>query len=316
MYRLDMTVVLNVLSQMSRWTRVESTLAREALAEFLGSFILIMIGNGSIAEVVLSSGKANNFFSTNIGYGLAVMFGIYVAGGVSGGHINPAVSLAWCCLGRLQWRRLPTYVLAQYLGCLCGSAILFAIYHDALDAFDGGFRVTDPIYGNATAQIWASYPQPHVTWQNGLVDQIFATSFLMIGILAVCDEKNLRPPKGAIPAIIGLLVMVIGMSYGFNCGYPINPARDLSPRIFTAMAGWGSAPFSHRDYNWFWVPVVGPHIGALLGALIYQFFIGNNWGHSVTFREQVLIVETMVPPEMDAGDFVKTATITKETCNM
>ncbi|GAU88049.1 AQP4 [Ramazzottius varieornatus] len=160
-----------LLGKVDRWTRVENTLARQALAEFLGTFVLIMIGNGAVAEVVLSSGTANNFFSINIAYGLAVAFGMYLSVGISGGHLNPAISVTFCCLGKLQWRRLPAYLGAQYLGCLCGSALVFGIYYDALVHLDGGRRITDPALPNATAGIWASYPQPHISWQNGFVDQ-------------------------------------------------------------------------------------------------------------------------------------------------
>ena len=179
-----------------------------------------MIGNGAVAEVVLSAGVANNFFSINIAYGLAVAFGIYISAGISdklrtnlnflrrrkfphllvsrgekgerksvffrettlifsGGHLNPAISVAFCCLGRLQWRRLPAYLGAQYLGCLCGSALVFGIYYDALTTLDGGRRITDPAIANATAGIWASYPQPHISWQNGFVDQVNFAHFTM-----------------------------------------------------------------------------------------------------------------------------------------
>lgn len=265
--------------KLSRYTHVSNPLLREGLAEFLGSFILIIFGNGAVAEVVLSTkaGAVNNFFSINIAYGLAVAFGVYIAGGVSGGHLNPAVSLAMAFLGKLQWRKVGIYFLAQYLGCFVASAVLYAIYADAFYQHDGGYRVTNPAHPNATAGIFASYPQEYLTWGGGLVDQIFATSFLMIGILALTDERNTAPAKGVTPILIGLLVTVIGLSYGYNCGFPINPARDLGPRLFTLIGGWGLEPFSFRNHNWFWIPVIGPHLGALLGAAVYQLFVGNQW---------------------------------------
>nr|G5CTG7.1 RecName: Full=Aquaporin-10; Short=AQP-10 [Milnesium tardigradum]AEP14564.1 aquaporin 10 [Milnesium tardigradum] len=273
--------------KISRWTRIGSDLAREALAEFLGSFILIVFGNGVVAQVVLSRGAHGNFLSINIGYGLAVAFGVYIAGGISGGHLNPAVSLAFAALGKLPWRKLPVYMFAQYAGCICASAIVHAIYYDALNNYDGGNRTRGDTW-QSTAGIHASYPQEFLYWQTGLADQIFATSFLMIGILALTDNRNTGPPGGVVPILVGCLVMAIGLAYGFNCGYPINPARDMGPRLFTLMAGWGSRTFSNynpyifNDYYqripyWFWIPVVGPHLGALLGAAIYFFFIGNHW---------------------------------------
>ncbi|OQV21573.1 Aquaporin-10 [Hypsibius exemplaris] len=269
---------------------------REFLAEFLGTFILIIFGNGAVAEVVLSAktnkgGSVNDFFSINIGYGLAVAFGVYVAGGVSGGHLNPAVSLAFAVLKKLKWRKLPVYMLAQYIGAWVGSAVILMIYYDALTHHE---VVTGTFRGNDTAGIFASYPQEFLTWGNGLADQIFGTMLLMLGILALTDERNSNPQKGVVPILVGLLITAIGLSFGFNCGYPINPARDLGPRIFTAMAGWGAYPFNVRNFNWFWIPVVGPHIGALIGAVVYKFFIGNHWpSYEENLKNQPLVVHTI-----------------------
>ncbi|XP_055338694.1 aquaporin-10-like isoform X2 [Paramacrobiotus metropolitanus] len=261
--------------KLARATRIRNVFARDFLAEFLGSFILIVFGNGAVAQSVLSRKDGGDFFSINVAYGLAVGFGVYVAGGVSGGHLNPAVSLAFALKGALKWVKVPIYWLAQYLGCFVGSAVIYVIYIDAMNDFDKGTRYTTG--ENATAGIFSSYPKGYLDWRGGLVDQIFATSFLMLGILALTDERNMAPHKGVVPILVGLLVTVIGLSYGYNCGYPINPARDLGPRIFTAMAGWGTDPFSFKDHNWFWVPVIGPHLGAILGLGLYQICIGNQW---------------------------------------
>ncbi|KAF6034641.1 hypothetical protein EB796_007061 [Bugula neritina] len=100
---------------------------------------------------------------------------------------------------------------------------------------------------------------------------------LTISLMAITDRRNADVPKFLVPVLAGLTVFVIGAAYGYNCGYAINPARDLSPRIFTALAGWGTDVFSFRNYNWFWVPIVGPHIGAVLGALIYLLLIECHW---------------------------------------
>ncbi|GAU88236.1 AQP6 [Ramazzottius varieornatus] len=269
---------------------------REFLAEFLGTFILIIFGNGAVAQFVLSSknpstGPVSNFFAINIAYGLAVAFGVYVAGGVSGGHLNPAVSLAMCLLRKLKWRKLPVYMAAQYLGAWTASACILMIYYDALVHHE---RNTNTSRELDTAGIFASYPQSFLTWQNGLADQIFGTMLLMLGILALTDERNSNPHKGIVPILVGLLIAAIGLSFGYNCGYPINPARDLGPRIFTAMAGWGSKTFSVNNYNWFWIPVIGPHIGALIGAVVYNFFIAKHWpGRQASARDQPTIVHTI-----------------------
>ncbi|KAK3608180.1 hypothetical protein CHS0354_034135 [Potamilus streckersoni] len=254
---------------------IRSQLSREALAEFLGTFVVLVFGTASVAQSVLSSANLGTSLSIHFSWGIGVMMGVYVSGGVSGGHLNPAVTLALSCLGRFPWKKVPVYMLAQYLGSFVASACVYLVYMDALNNFDGGKRLVDG--EKATAGIWSTYPQSYVSTYNAFGDQIFGTAMLLVCVLAITDERNMNPPKGLVPVIIGLLVIAIGMTLGLNCGYPINPARDLAPRIFTAIAGWGDAPFKFRDYNWFWVPIVGPLLGAILGAFLYQLCVGFHW---------------------------------------
>lgn len=252
--------------------RISNVYIREGLAEFLGTFILIAFGCGVNAQTTLGKGTAGEFLSVNWGWALGIAFGVYVSGAVSGGHINPAVTLAMALLGRLPVRKVPIYWLAQYLGAFVASACVFGVYQDALDNYDGGVRsVTGP---NATAGIWGTYPQVYVSIWNGLGDQIFGTTMLVLCVMSVTDSKNsLGAPKGLIPLIVGLIVFAIGLAYGLNGGFAINPARDFGPRAFTACAGWGSETFSAYDY-YFWVPIVGPHIGAICGAFLYLLTVG------------------------------------------
>ncbi|XP_071096959.1 aquaporin-10-like isoform X2 [Haliotis cracherodii] len=250
-------------------------MTREFLAEFLGTFILLVFGEGSVAQVVLSEGKNGSPQSIYWSWGIGVTMGIYVSGGVSGGHLNPAVTVAQAALGRLQLKKVPVYLLAQYLGAFVASILVYLVYTDALHHYDDGVRA---VVGNvSTAGIWATYPQPFVSTANGFGDQVFGTAILLICVMGVTDPRNMSPPSGLIPISVGLIVVAIGMTFGFNCGYAINPARDLGPRIFTAVAGWGSDPFSFRGFNWFWVPILGPHIGAILGAYFYQACVGFHW---------------------------------------
>ncbi|XP_064607775.1 aquaporin-9-like [Liolophura sinensis] len=255
--------------------RIHSPLAREALAEFISTFILIMFGDGSVAQTVLSNGDLGTQLSINWSWGLGVAMGVYLAGGVSGAHMNPSVSFTLALLGKFSWKKLPVYIVAQFLGAFMAAAVLFGVYWDALNNFDGGVRQTTGPF--ATAGIFATYPQPYVTTASCFGDQVVGTAILLVCILAITDPKNMEPHKGIIPLLIGLVVFVIGMTFGLNCGYGINPARDLAPRTFTALAGWGAEPFSFRNYNYFWVPVVGPLIGAPVGAFLYQFMVGFHW---------------------------------------
>ncbi|MEE6510838.1 hypothetical protein FKM82_031149 [Ascaphus truei] len=173
-------------------------------------------------------------------------------------------------LRRLSWRLLLVYCLAQFLGAFFGAALVFCLYYDALHVYSGGnWTVTGP---QATAGIFASYPSEHLSSINGFTDQVIATAALLVCILAVVDEGNNAAPRGLQPFVIGLVVLLVGLSMGFNCGYPINPARDLAPRCFTSIAGWGLEVFRAGN-NWWWVPVMGPLVGGLVGAIIYELFI-------------------------------------------
>ncbi|XP_038670016.1 aquaporin-9b isoform X2 [Scyliorhinus canicula] len=193
-------------------------------------------------------------------------------------HLNPAISLSMCVLGRLQWLKLPVYCVAQFIGAFVGSAAVFGLYYDAFMAFDGGnLAITGQ---NATAQIFSSYPAPHLSFANGFADQIIGAAALLFSILAILDSKNDGVPKGLEPVVIGLIIMVIGFSMSFNCGGPVNPARDFGPRLFTAMAGWGFGVFRAGD-GWWWVPVIAPMIGGVIGTLVYVLIIELHHNEAV-----------------------------------
>ena len=247
------------------------SLTRELAAEFLGTFVLIVFGVGVVAQVVLSGNENGSYLSINLGWGLAVTMGVYVAGGVSGAHLNPAVTLAMACLRGFSWKKVLPYALAQLVGAMLASWVVYITYHEALDFFDGGVRqVTGE---QATAGIWATYPQPYLSnVPGGLIDQIVGTALLLLCIFALTDSRNTAPEAKLGPLLVGAVVFLIGMTFGYNAGYAINPARDLGPRLFTAMAGWGSEVFRASD-GWWWVPIVGPLIGGILGGAIYDLLI-------------------------------------------
>lgn len=246
-----------------------NNLKRELLAEFLGTFVLIAIGAAVVAQVVLGKKQNGDYLSINLAWGFAVTMGIYVAGGVSGAHLNPAVTLAVAIRRQLAWAKVLPYFAAQIAGAFCGAATAFFVYREAFFAFDGGTRQMD------TAGIFATYPQSYLSTSGALLDQIVGTAILMLVISAIGDARNSVPGNVA-PLAVGFLVMAIGMAFGLNAGYAINPARDLGPRLFTAIAGWGGQVFTANNY-YFWVPIVGPLIGGPLGALVYDWFIGKNF---------------------------------------
>ncbi|XP_072527069.1 aquaporin-9b [Salminus brasiliensis] len=249
---------------------LKQDILKEFLAEILGTFVLILFGCGSVAQTVLSRGALGEPLTIHIGFTAGVMLAVYMAGGVSGGHVNPAVSLAMVVLGKLPLKKFPVYVAAQFIGAFAGSCAVFGLYYDALmDYTNGALLVTGE---NATANIFASYPAKHLSVLNGFIDQVVGTGALVLCILAIVDKKNMGAPKGMEPLIVGLTILAIGVSMGLNCGYPINPARDLGPRLFTAIAGWGMDVF-RAGGCWWWIPVAGPMVGGVVGAVIYFLLI-------------------------------------------
>ena len=261
---------------------------RELLAEFLGTFILVVFGTAVVAQVTLSNEKAGQYLSINLGWGLAVTMGMFVAGRVSGAHLNPAVTLSLAVHNRFRWGKVIPYWIAQVAGAFAAAAVTYLVYIEALAAYDLGHRAVPGMGAFPTAGIWATYPSPHLsTFPGGLIDQIVGTALLMLCIYAITDATNIGAPNYLAPLFVGGLVVLIGMTFGFNAGYAINPARDFGPRLFTAIAGWGPGVFQAGDH-WWWVPIVGPLAGGVLGGFLYQFFVGSRLAHQTTPSEAPL----------------------------
>jgi MIP family channel proteins len=254
---------------------MQKGLLREMLAEFLGTFVLIVFGVGVVAQVGLSRKLAGDFLSINIAWGLAVTMGCYVSAGVTGAHLNPAVTLALAVHRKLPWRKVLPYSFAQFAGAFVASAVVFVTYHEALNAFDGGVRQV--LGEQGTAGIWATYPRPFLsTFPGGFIDQVVGTALLVGVIFGMTDSRNSPAPAGLVPVVVGLLVLAIGASFGYNSGYAINPARDFGPRLFTFVAGWGSEVFRAGN-SWWWVPIVAPCVGGVMGGWAYDAFVGHRF---------------------------------------
>ena len=256
---------------------------REAAAEFLGTFVLLLLGSGVVAQFVLSGGSHGSYLGINLGWGLAVVMGVYVAGGVSGAHLNPAVTLAAAVHRRFPWGKVVPYVAAQTAGAFTGALVTWLTYREAFDRFDGGARqVTGP---TGTAGIFATYPQDFLSAvPGGLLDQVVGTALLVGIILAFTDKRNVTPDPRLVPVLVGALVVVIGASFGFNAGYAINPARDFGPRLFTFLFGWGGEVFTAGGH-WWWVPIVGPCLGGVLGGWVYDVFVTRHHPSEESTRE-------------------------------
>jgi glycerol uptake facilitator protein len=240
----------------------------EIVAEFLGTLVLILFGTGVVAMTVLFSkgipGEIVHGGFTNItfGWGLGVAMGCYIAGRISGAHLNPAVTLALAIFRDFPWRKVGPYIGAQTAGAFVAAAITFANYLPA-------FRLADPNL-ERTAGIFTTFPAFPQTPQAGLLDQVIGTALLMLMVMALIDERNQPPGANLTPVLIGAVVVAIGMAFGGLHGYAINPARDFGPRLFTVVAGFRNNGLTDGSLV-FWVPIVGPILGAIIGAAVYDY---------------------------------------------
>ncbi|TDB98793.1 MIP/aquaporin family protein [Actinomadura sp. 7K534] len=252
-------------------------LAREMAAEFAGTMILILFGVGVVAQVIAGSGLGDpqslgDHDSIAWAWGIGVTLGVYVSARISGGHINPAVTVALAVFKGFPWRKVLPYCFAQLLGAFVAALIVRWNYSEILQKFDPGLTekshiVFSTMPGNGTLPIG--------TW-GAFRDQVIGTAILLFLVLALTDLRNAPPLANLAPFIIGLIVVAIGMAFGSAAGYAINPARDLGPRLVQWLTGYDS-PWTDQYGNlYFWVPIAGPLIGGVLGAGLYILLIGRN----------------------------------------
>src|SRR5215471_6023557 len=274
------------MSQVSGW---RASVWGDALSEFLGTFIMIAFGDGVVAMAVAAlnqSGRgtlifhaAGDWLLITWGWAFAVMIAVYVAGGVGGAHLNPAITISQAVKRDFPWSKVVPYISAQLVGAYAGAALVYLNYKDAIASYEQAHGIVRGVLGGAadstvTYSIFATFPAPYhgASVVGPLIDQIVGTMLLVIALFAIGDQLNQAPLANLGPFVIGLVVAAIGMSFGANAGYAINPARDFGPRLFAWMAGWGEVALPGVR-NYFWVPIVGPIIGGIAGAFVYDFFI-------------------------------------------
>jgi glycerol uptake facilitator len=242
----------------------------ELVAEFIGTMVLMMFGNGVVAMVVLFGTGApgevvhGGWTNINFGWALGVTMGIYLAGRISGAHINPAVTLAVAAFRGFPWRKVIPYWIAQVAGAFVGAALVYWDFRPAFHAFDPGLV--------KTAGVFTTFPTYPDLLSAGLLDQTIGTALLVLMIFALIDDRNMPPQSNLTPVLIGAVVMAIGVSFGGLHGYAINPARDFGPRLFTVAAGFKNNGLTDGAPV-FWVPIVGPLVGGLIGAAVYDIGI-------------------------------------------
>jgi glycerol uptake facilitator protein len=251
-------------------------LAREMAAEFAGTLVLILFGVGVVAQVV--AGGIGNHDTIAWAWGIGVILGVYVSGRISGGHINPAVTFALALFRGFPWRKVGPYWLAQTAGAFVAALVVRWNYSEVLSRFDPGHTVKSQgvfstLPGNGTL--------PVSQW-GGFRDQVIGTAILLFIVLALTDLRNQPPLANLTPVVVGLLVVAIGMAWGTDAGYAINPARDFGPRLAEFLTGYGSAWRDQHGDLYFWVPILGPLVGATVGAVLYLLLIGRNLPEPLT----------------------------------
>ncbi|KAG9096204.1 hypothetical protein FRC06_008911, partial [Ceratobasidium sp. 370] len=252
----------------NKWARIRAKL-REPAAEFLGTMILIVFGTGVDCQVVLSGSTAvasspkGEYLSISFGWAVGTALGVWVSGGISGGHINPAVTLAQAIFRGFSWKKVPSYILAQTMGAMTGAGLVYANYHRAIDLFEGpGVRTV------RTASLFTTFALDYLSNVQCFFSEVLATAILLLVVLAVTDRRNGPPPDGLVPLVLFITILGEGACLGMQTAYALNPARDLGPRLMCWMAVW-----NYRGQYWLYTPIIGPIVGAIAGTAIYDAFI-------------------------------------------
>jgi glycerol uptake facilitator protein len=249
-------------------------LVGEMISEAMAVFIIIAFGDSAAGMYLLydPSPYKQAYWGVCIAWGLAVTIAIYVTGAVSGTHANPAVTLALAVFRGFSWKKVIPYSVAQVIGAFLGAAVVYVMFGPVIDHFNAVNHMTRAGDGGA-AGVFFTHPGDGITPMHALLDQVILTALLMLGIFAITEEWNTVAPmanSGAL--IIGLLVALIGASAGYLEAWALNPARDFGPRLFAFLAGWGPQALPSPG-NYWWVPIVGPLVGGLVGGGAYQWLI-------------------------------------------
>ena len=249
----------------------EPSLTGQMIAEFLGTMILILFGNGVVAQVATAAKDSplGDHDSIAWAWGIGVTLGVYVAARVSGAHLNPAVTIALATFQGFSWRKVAPFVLAQTLGAFVAALIVRATYSDLIN-------IADPGLTSKTQTIFATLPgngSADVSLPIAFLDQVVGTAILVFVIFALTNARNRGPLANLAPVAIGLLVVAIGMAWGANAGYAINPARDFGPRLASFITGYSTAWVDQNGTPYWWLPIVAPIIGGLIGGGLFMYLI-------------------------------------------
>lgn len=254
-----------------------STLKGQCIAEFLGVGVIIFFGSGCVAAMRLT-GASLGQWEISIIWGIAVSMAIYLSAGVSGAHLNPAVTLALCLFADFEKHKVIPYIIAQVAGAFCAAMLVYGLYYSLFYHYEQTHHI---VRGSAQslelAGIFSTYPNPHINVGQAFLVEAVITAFMMGLIMALTDDGNGLPKGPLAPLLIGLLIAIIGASMGPLTGFALNPARDFGPKLLAFLAGWGKVAFTGGEkIPYFLVPIFGPIVGAIVGAFAYRRLIASN----------------------------------------
>ena len=259
------------------------------VGEFIGTFILVFFGCGSVATAVLTGAQVG-IFQVAIVWGIGIATAIYLTGSLSGAHLNPAITVAMAVWRDFSWSQVPRYIFAQFAAALAASAALYAIYGGVLEAYEAAHHIVRGAPGSeATAMIFGEYfPNPSgqpltetvratVSPGRAFFIELIGTAILALVVFGSTDERNKSRPQILTAAAIGLTVTILISLLGPLTQAAFNPARDLAPRCFSALVGWGAVPFTANGLGWLTVYVISPVFGAVAGGAIYRWWLAPHY---------------------------------------
>uniref|UniRef100_A0A8H8CGW5 Aquaporin n=1 Tax=Psilocybe cubensis TaxID=181762 RepID=A0A8H8CGW5_PSICU len=268
---------------LSMLSRIRNAL-REPMAEFLAVAIFVIFGAGADAQVGVSAdtrvvaSRKGEYISTNFGWGIGLAMAVWISGGISGGHVNPSITLALAARRRFPWRKVPMYILAQTMGALVGAALVYAQYARAIDIVEGGRGVRTL----ATAGFFSSFALDYMSSASCFFSEFLGTAVLAFTIIATTDKKNsAAPPRGLLPLVLFLTLLGLGAALGMQTAFSFNPARDFGPRLLLSMVGYGRKVYTYRNQYWLWCPILGSILGAQAAAALYDITL-QEWEYDLS----------------------------------
>ncbi|KAF8180117.1 aquaporin-like protein [Pholiota molesta] len=266
-------------SEHNYWQRLRYVI-REPMAEFLGVAVFIIFGAGADCSVVLStnpnvaSSHKGEFISTNFGWAIGLASAVWISAGISGGHVNPAITLALATWRGFPWKKVPIYIFAQVMGGVVGAGLVYGQYIHAIDIFEGGRHIRT----QATASLFSSFALNYMTAVSCFFSEFLGTAVLAFMIMAATDKNNAAPPLAILPFVIFLTLLGLGAALGMQTAFAFNPARDFGPRLFLSMAGYGKEVYTFRNEYWLWCMILAPILGAQCAVGLYDLFLYDPQG--------------------------------------